>query len=496
MNPRLLVAALKPQAEDESEETMNHNNENMTAILKAQKAAHLRDGIPSYDKRIDWMDKTIGLLVDHKDEFADTLAADFGHRSKDQTALTDIAAGISALKYAKKHLRNWMKPDKRKPEFPLGFLGAKAEIQYQPKGVIGCISPWNFPIGLTFTPLAGIFAAGNRTMIKPSEFTEQTSELMKQLFSKYFDEEEVAVITGGPEVGAAFSKLPFDHLLFTGATSIAKHVMRAASDNLVPLTLELGGKSPAILGRSADMQKAANRIMAGKTLNAGQICLAPDYAYVPEDKTRDFVGAATTAVDNMFASGLKDNDDYTSIVNQRHYDRLIGYLDDARSKGGEVIELNPKNENFSQQPHHKIPPHIVLNPTEDMAVMQDEIFGPILPVKSYDKVQDVIDYVNEKDRPLGLYLFSDNAEEKSQILNNTTSGGVTINDVIYHVAQEDLPFGGIGPSGMGSYHAKEGFLEFSHKKSIYTQVKSEMLAITRPPYDDKYRKLVKSLIKR
>jgi coniferyl-aldehyde dehydrogenase len=272
--------------------------------------------------------------------------------------------------------------------------------------------------------------------------------------------------------------------------------MRAAADNLVPLTLELGGKSPVVLGRSADMKKAANRIMAGKTLNAGQICLAPDYAYVPKDKTRDFVGAATAAVDNMFPTGLKDNDDYTSIVNQRHYDRLTGYLDDARAKGGEVIEINSKNENFSQQPHHKIPPHIILNPTEDMAVMQDEIFGPILPVKSYDKVQDVVNYVNERDRPLGLYLFSDDAQEKANFLNNTTSGGVTINDVIYHVAQEDLPFGGVGPSGMGAYHAKEGFLEFSHKKSVFTQVKSEILAMTRPPYDDKFQKVVKGLIKR
>jgi len=330
---------------------MTEYSKNMEKLLSAQKAANLREGIPSYEKRIDWMDRTIGLLVDHQVELCDAVAADFGHRSKDQTTMTDVAAGISALKYAKKHLKKWMKPEKRSPEFPLGFLGAKAEIQYQPKGVIGCISPWNFPVGLTFAPLAGIFAAGNRTMIKPSEFTEQTSQLMKDLFAKYFTEEEVAIVTGGPEVGAAFSKLPFDHMIFTGATSIAKHVMRAAADNLVPLTLELGGKSPAILGSSADMQKAANRIMAGKTMNAGQICLAPDYAYVPKDKAQEFVGAATAAVNTMFPSGMKDNDDYTSIVNQRHYDRLLGYLDDARAKGGDVIEINPQNENFSQQQH-------------------------------------------------------------------------------------------------------------------------------------------------
>jgi len=442
------------------------------------------------------MNKAIALLVDHKDELCAAVSKDFGHRSLDQTAMTDVLAGISALKFAKKHLKQWMRPEKRKPECPLGLFGAKAEIQYQPKGVIGCISPWNFPVGLTFAPLAGIFAAGNRTMIKPSEFTEQTSELMKTLFAKYFTEEEVAVVTGGPEVGAQFSSLPFDHMLFTGATSIAKHVMRAASENLVPLTLELGGKSPCILGESADMTKAANRIMAGKTMNAGQICLAPDYAYVPKDKTRDFVGAATAAVETMFPSGLKDNDDYTSIINQRHYDRLQGYLDDARSKGGEVIEINPQNENFTQQPHHKMAPHLVLNPTEDMAIMQDEIFGPIMPIKSYQKMDEVIDYVNKNDRPLGLYLFTKDASEQSRVLNNTTSGGVTINDVIYHAAQEDIPFGGIGPSGMGSYHAKEGFLEFSHPKAVFKQANAELMAMARPPYGKTFQKHILGRIKK
>ncbi|MCL4163043.1 UNVERIFIED_CONTAM: hypothetical protein GTU68_005188, partial [Idotea baltica] len=372
---------------------------------------------------------------------------DFGHRSVDQSGFTDIASSIMTLKHAKKHVRQWMRPEKRKVDFPLNLLGSKAQLQYQPKGVIGVLSPWNFPVNLTFTPLAGVFAAGNRTMIKPSEFTEHTSELMKALFAQYYDEEEVAVCTGGPEVGAEFTKLPFDHILFTGATSIAKHVMRAAADNLVPLTLELGGKSPVILGRSANMEKAANRIMAGKTLNAGQICLAPDYAFVPQEKTAEFTAAATQAVAKMYPSGLKDNDDYTSVINQRHYDRIMGYIDDAKAKGAEVIEINPMNENFSQQPHHKIPPHIVVNPTDDMAVMQDEIFGPILPIKSYADAKDAVDYINKNDRPLGLYYFGEDASEREHVLNNTTSGGVTVNDVLFHVAQEDLPFGGVGPSG-------------------------------------------------
>jgi coniferyl-aldehyde dehydrogenase len=471
-------------------------SDGMGEILAKQKAANIRDGIPSAEQRIAWIDKSIDLLVTHGEALSQAMAEDFGHRSIDQSNLTDIAGSIGALKFSKKHLKKWMKPEKRGVEFPLSLLGSKAYIQYQPKGVVGIISPWNFPVNLTFAPLANVFAAGNRAMIKPSEFTEKTSELMKDLFSQYYTEEEVAVVTGGPDIGAAFSGLPFDHMIFTGATSIAHHVMRAAADNLVPLTLELGGKSPVILGKSADLDKAAARIMAGKTLNAGQICLAPDYAFVPEEKTRDFIGAATAAVGKMFPDGLKDNNDYTSVVNQRHFDRLNSYLNDAREKGAEVIEINPAGENFSQQPHHKMAPHIVVNPTDDMKVMQDEIFGPILPIKSYTNTSDAVGYINDHARPLGLYYFGDDANEREMVLNNTTSGGVTVNDVIFHVAQEDLPFGGVGPSGMGAYHGKDGFYEFSHKKAVYTQTGSELLAMMRPPYGEKFRKQVAGRVKK
>lgn len=471
-------------------------NDELNTILAKQKAAHIRDGIPSADKRIDWIDRSIDLLATHGDALNDAMAQDFGHRSKDQSNFTDIAGSIGALKHSKKHLKQWMRPQKRKVEFPLGLLGSKAYVQLQPKGVVGVISPWNFPVNLTFAPMANIFAAGNRVMIKPSEFTEATSELMKELLAKYYSDEEVAVATGGPDVGAAFSKLAFDHMVFTGATSIAHHVMRAAADNLVPLTLELGGKSPVVLGKSANMEKAASRIMAGKTLNAGQICLAPDYAFVPEAQTQDFVSAAQGAVAKMFPSGLKDNDDYTSVVNQRHFDRLNSYLDDAREKGGEVIEINPAGENFTQQPHHKMAPHIVLNPTDDMKVMQDEIFGPILPLKTYQDTSEAVSYINANPRPLGLYYFGDDANERDMVLNNTTSGGVTVNDVIFHVGQEDLPFGGVGPSGMGAYHGRDGFMEFSHKKAVYTQTGSEVLAMLRPPYGDKFRKQVAGRLKK
>ncbi|MEO9968299.1 MAG: coniferyl aldehyde dehydrogenase [Hyphomonadaceae bacterium] len=466
----------------------------MSAILEKQKAAHLREGTASAELRIDRLNRAIGLLVDFQSEIEDALCEDFGHRSKDASRFTDVGSSIGALKHARKHLKKWMRPEKRGTELPF-FLGQKAEVQFQPKGTVGVISPWNFPVNLTFAPLAGVFAAGNRTMIKPSEFTEHTSNLMARMFKQAFSEEEVAVITGGPDVGAAFTSLAFDHLVFTGATSVARHVMRAAADNLVPLTLELGGKSPVILGRSADMEKAAKRIMNGKTLNAGQICLAPDYAFVPKEKTAEFVGHAQNAVATMFPT-LKDNDDYTSVVNQRHYDRLQSYLTDAKEKGAEIVEINPADENFSQQPHHKMPPTLVLNPTEDMAVMQDEIFGPILPVKEYTETRDAIAYVNENDRPLGLYYFGEDSAEREIVLNNTTSGGVTVNDVIFHIAQEDLPFGGVGPSGMGCYHGKDGFLEFSHKKAVYTQTASELLAIVRPPYGEKFRKQIGGMIKR
>jgi coniferyl-aldehyde dehydrogenase len=310
-----------------------------------------------------------------------------------------------------------------------------------------------------------------------------------------YDAEEIAVFTGGPEVGAAFTSLPFDHIMFTGAGSIGRHVMRAASENLTPVTLELGGKSPAILGRSADYDKASARIMAGKTMNAGQICLAPDYVLAPTDKVGEFVEKSKAAVAAMYPDGLKDNDDYTSVINDRHYDRLQGYLSDARAKGAEIVEVNPAREDFTQQQHRKIPPTIVLNPTDDMSVMQDEIFGPILPVKAYGTIDDAVDYVNDHDRPLGLYYFGADRSEEDKVLAKTTSGGVTVNDVIFHVGQEDLPFGGVGPSGMGAYHGRDGFLEFSHRKAVYRQTGLEIGKLIRPPDSDMFRKQIEGRLK-
>ena len=385
----------------------------MLAMLDRQRQSYLAEGQVSPEIRNDRLERAVALLMDHKDRLAEAMNTDFGHRSTTQSLFTDIAASIGPLRHAQKHLRQWMRPEKRKVgPFPLNLLGAKARVEFQPLGVVGVISPWNFPVNLTFTPLAGVLAAGNRAMIKPSEFTPATSEVMAEIFASKFDESEIGVVTGGPQTGGDFASLPFDHLLFTGATSIAKHVMRAAAENLVPVTLELGGKSPVVVGRSADVQKTADAIIAGKMLNAGQICLAPDYVFVPDDRVEEFIDASRGAVSKMFPT-LLDNDDYTSVINERHFERLSGYIDEARAAGTRIEELNPANEDFRQQPHHKIAPHLIVDPADDLKVMQDEIFGPVMPIKSYGDVNETINYVNANARPLGLYYFgTDSGEEE------------------------------------------------------------------------------------
>ena len=470
--------------------------DNLNKILEKQKKAHLRDGPLSVEIRKEWIDRCIALLIKYQNEIVDAISEDFGHRSTESSLLADVAGSIGSLKSAKENIKKWVKPEKRKvtPAI-LGLLGAKLRVEYQPLGTVGVISPWNFPVTLTFGPLGSIFAAGNRAMIKPSEFTPKTSELMKRMFEEAFTDEEVAVFTGGPDLGEAFSSLPFDHLLFTGATSIAKHVMRAASENLVPVTLELGGKSPVIISKNTNFDMSVKRVMAGKTMNAGQICLAPDYVFVPKDKKEDFISQSKKTVSEMYPS-LKDNPDYTSVINQRHYDRLQGYVEEAKEKGFEVVEINPSNEDFSQQAHHKIPPTLIVDPDDSLSVMKEEIFGPILSVKTYEDIKDTVDYINSNDRPLGLYYFGDDKKEMQSVLENTTSGGVTINDVVFHVGQENAPFGGVGPSGTGSYHGIEGFKNFSHTKTIYTQSSFDgLFGLFRPPFGAKAKSAIKGQIK-
>ena len=469
----------------------------MQSILDRQRAAYLAEGVVSSETRMDRLERAVQVVKKHQKAFVQAMNEDFGHRSEHQSLFTDVASSVGPLRHAQQNLKRWQKKDKRKvtPGI-LALLGAKAWVEYQPLGVVGVISPWNFPVNLTFTPLAGVLSAGNRCMIKPSEYTPATSAAMAAGFAEEFDEEEIAVITGGPQTGADFAGLAFDHLLFTGATSVAKHVMRAASENLVPVTLELGGKSPVIISPKADMAPTTDALMAGKMMNAGQICLAPDYVFVPRDRMGEFVESSKRSVAKMYPT-LLDNPDYTSVVNARHFERINGYVDEARERGVEVVEINPADEDFRQQSAHKIAPTLLIDPPEDSAVMQEEIFGPVMPIKSYDSLDETLDYVNSHDRPLGLYYFGTDQQETERVLNQTTSGGVTLNDVVMHVAQENLPFGGVGPSGMGAYHGEDGFRTFSHAKAVFKQATfnpAEKLGL-RPPYGDKLMSLLKTQIK-
>jgi len=455
----------------------------MQGILDRQRAAFTAELPVTAAVRKDRLKRARVLVIENRDALARAVSDDFGHRSTEQTLLTDIMASVGPIDHSLKNLDRWMRRETRKLDFPLGLLGARAYVEYQPKGVVGVISPWNFPINLTFAPLANIFAAGNRAMVKPSEFTPATSDLMASLAARYFAPEELAFVTGGPEVGKAFAALPFDHLIFTGATGIAKHILHAAADNLVPVTLELGGKSPTILGRSADVAQATERVALGKMMNAGQICLAPDYLLVPAEREAAVVDGLTAAATRMYPT-LLSNPDYSSVVNGRHRERLEAHVEDARAKGAEVIVVNPANEDFGAQNTHKMPLHIVRGVTDEMTVMQEEIFGPVLPVKTYGRLEEAIDYVNAHDRPLGLYYFGTDEAEERQVLDRTISGGVTVNDVIFHVSAEDLPFGGVGPSGMGAYHGHDGFKTFSHAKSVYRQPKIDLAKLGgfKPPY--------------
>ena len=469
--------------------------DHIRAILERQRTSFLQEGPPSLEVRRDRIDRAIDLLVTHQARLCDAVSADFGHRSRHQTLITDIYASVEPLKHARKQLRRWLRPERRKVQFPLNLTGTSARVHYQPLGVVGAISPWNFPIYLTFVPLSGIFAAGNRVMIKPSELTPATSALMKELIEGAYDETEAAVLCGGPEVGAAFSSMPFDHLLFTGSTSVGRHFMRAAAENLTPVTLELGGKSPVIVSKTADLAVTADRVMSGKCLNAGQICLAPDYVFVHRQQRKALADEMKAVVSRRYPT-LVSNPDYTSVINERHYRRLQGYLEDAREKGATIIELNPGGERFDGQQAHKLPPTLVLDATDDMQVLQDEIFGPILPIVTYERIDEVIAYVNARPRPLALYWFGRDAAERNRVLSRTVSGGVTVNDVITHVAIEDLPFGGVGPSGMGTYHGFDGFKAFSHSKSIFNQSRLSVASLMTPPYGARIEKILAQLIKR
>jgi coniferyl-aldehyde dehydrogenase len=465
-------------------------------LLEAQRNAFRAEGVVTARVRVDRLDRALDMLVTHEAEFCDAVAADFGQRSAVLTRFMDVLPSVLALKHSRRHVRRWMRPQRRRVGLPAGAPGVRAEIVPQPLGVIGVVSPWNFPLTLTFGPLAGIFAAGNRCLIKPSELTPQVSSLLQRLAAKYFDPRELAVITGGTEVAEAFCRLPFDHLLFTGSTSVGRRVMVAAAANLVPVTLELGGKSPAVIGRSADLAKAVDRIMLGKLANAGQVCLAPDYVCVPRDKVDDFVLQARSWVLRAFP-GMPANPDYTSVVNDRHAERMQALLADAIGKGARVIRLAPQTDSQTQN-SRLIAPALILDATDEMIVMQEEIFGPLLPVRAYDRLETAIADINSRPRPLALYYFGSDRTEMKWVLAHTTSGGVTVNDIAMHFLAEELPFGGVGASGMGAYHGEHGFRRFSHARAVFRQTRLDVAGLVglRPPYGPRAQRVLKLLIRR
>lgn len=429
------------------------------------------------------------LLLSHQQELIDAIDQDFSGRSADETRIAEILPSVEAIHYARKHLPRWMKPSRRRVS-PL-FQPAKNRVEYQAKGVVGIIVPWNYPLYLAVGPLVAALAAGNRVMIKMSEFTPHTSALLQQLVERYFDEQQVCVITGEAEVAAEFSRQPFDHLLFTGSTAVGRLVMRAAADNLTPVTLELGGKSPAIIGPDVPMADAAGRIAFGKALNAGQTCVAPDYVLCPAHRVDNFVAEFRKQFARMYPT-LSDNPDYTAIINQRQRHRLRELLDNARDQGATMVEINPKGETFNDT-GHKMPITLLLNTRPDMAIMREEIFGPVLPVVPYTALDEAINHVNDRPRPLALYFFSYDKELQKSVLARTHSGGVCINDTLMHVAQEDLPFGGIGDSGMGHYHGREGFLTFSHQRAVFTRQKFNSGRFVYPPHGGLVHRLVYKL---
>ena len=455
-------------------------------IFEEQRQAFRRNPMPSLTERRENLKRLKKSLLVHEDRIIEAIDRDFGCRSRDETRIAEVMPSVQGINYTLKHLDQWMKPSKRKVSAL--FQPATNRVQYQPLGVVGVIVPWNYPLFLAVGPLVAALAAGNRVMIKMSEFTPHTSALFAELMDLTFPQDLVAVINGEADVAADFSSRPFDHLLFTGSTAVGKIVMRAAAENLTPVTLELGGKSPAIISTDIPMEDAAHRLAFGKAFNAGQTCVAPDYVLCPADRVQTFVDEFRDQFAGMFPN-LRDNDDYTSIINERQYKRLQGYLEDARNKGAELIEINPARENLKDGTR-KMPITLVLNPTDEMDLMQEEIFGPILPVVSYDSIADAIQYVNDRPRPLSLYYFGYEREMQDHVLEQTHSGGVCINDTLMHVAQDDLPFGGIGTSGMGNYHGKEGFMTFSHAKAVFSKQKFNSSKFVYPPYGSSMHRMV------
>ena len=463
----------------------------MAATLAAQRAAFGR-GAPDVRARVKSLRALLQAIRGYRDDFVRAIYDDFGGRARQETLLLEVFPLVDTIKHAIRHLPQWVRP--RPAIAGWQFLPGRARVVYQPLGVVGIIGAWNYPLLLSLSPVVSALAAGNRVMLKPSELAPHTADLLARMIGEVFPAEQVTVVTGGPETGAAFASLPFDHLLFTGSTRVGKLIMRSASDNLTPVTLELGGKSPAVVHPEFPAKTAAERIMAGKLYNAGQTCIAPDYVLVHTDAREEFIRLASLAATAMYPR-LVDNPDFTRIINRQQYQRLRGLVEDAALKGAEVRELNPARETVNAE-NRVFPPILLWNVNDSMAVMKEEIFGPVLPVATCRSLDEAIEYVNSHPRPLALYYFDNNSKRIESVLARTISGGVTVNDTILHIAQNDLPFGGVGASGMGAYHGFDGFETFSKKKGVFLQSRFTTLGLLRPPYGTLARRVTDFLIGR
>jgi acyl-CoA reductase-like NAD-dependent aldehyde dehydrogenase len=446
------------------------------------------DPNPSYEARDRWLAALEQILADSGQDFAARIAADFGHRSQHETQLLEILPSLDAIRFARRHLKAWMAPEPRQTS--RWFLTGSASVRYEPLGVVGIMVPWNYPLYLALAPLVGALAAGNRVFLKLSELAPRTAELMQRLVAKTFADGEVRAVGGGAAVGQQFARLPFDHLLFTGSTAVGREIMKAAAENLTPVTLELGGKSPAIIAPDYPIAHAAERIVFGKCLNAGQTCIAPDYALAPANAVDEFLREAARAARQLYPDPL-GSPDYTAIVNERHYDRLMSWLAEAEAAGARTV---PLIAGFSPDAKtRRIPPMAVIGAPDHCAIMREEIFGPLLPVVAYDSLEAAISYVSRRPRPLALYYFDHSRPRIERALSQAKAGGVTINDVIFHIAQEDLPFGGLGASGMGRYHGRDGFVTFSNAKAVFHQSRLAPAALLRPPYQGRVDRLIRFL---
>jgi coniferyl-aldehyde dehydrogenase len=459
----------------------------LTSAFRIAKDAAEAEPFASFEKRRDNLRKLLALTENHEAEICAAIDEDFSGRSTHETRMAELMVVRAGIRHSLAHLASWMKPKRIRTTLP--FLPGRNRLIPQPLGVVGIVSPWNYPFQLAIAPVTAALAAGNRVLIKPSELTPCFSALLADLAGRYFAADQIAVITGDAEIGKAFVELPFDHLIFTGSTEVGRKVAVSAAANLTPLTLELGGKSPTIIDPSADIDKAVGAIAYAKLLNAGQTCIAPDYLLVPSGRGDEVAAKLAAAMAKHYPT-LAANPDYTAIISTRHHKRLHALVEEARENGAAIIEVNPAGETLGLT-DRKFAPTLVLNPDPSIALMREEIFGPILPIIDYDGVGGAIAYVNERDRPLALYWFGTDRDSQSRILHETVSGGVTINDCLLHIAQENQPFGGVGPSGMGAYHGEWGFRTLSKEKPVFIQSPFNAGALLRPPYGAALERVLK-----